>query len=124
MIAASVIGVWIFEAHRDASDHDAALDHVGEQLEVAAEVDQGGALVGQLDLGVAGGVGANKKLRKTLVDAIGECGGRVHYPRPEFCTDNGSMIAYTGFLRLKAGESDSGGICVRARWPLDQLSPP
>ena len=79
---------------------------------------------GRTTLVVAGGVGANRKLRKTLADAIGECGGRVHYPRPEFCTDNGSMIAYAGYLRMKAGESDSGGICVRTRWPLDQLSPP
>ena len=76
---------------------------------------------GRTTLVVAGGVGANRKLRKTLADAIGE---RVHYPRPEFCTDNGSMIAYAGYLRMKAGESDSGGICVRTRWPLDQLSPP
>ncbi|MCH9026452.1 MAG: tRNA (adenosine(37)-N6)-threonylcarbamoyltransferase complex transferase subunit TsaD [Proteobacteria bacterium] len=76
---------------------------------------------GRKTLVVAGGVGANRKLRKTLTDAIGE---RVHFPRPELCTDNGSMIAYAGFLRMKAGESDSGGICVRTRWPLDQLSPP
>ncbi|MCH6572906.1 MAG: tRNA (adenosine(37)-N6)-threonylcarbamoyltransferase complex transferase subunit TsaD [Proteobacteria bacterium] len=79
---------------------------------------------GRETLVVAGGVGANRKLRETLTAAIGELGGRVHYPRPEFCTDNGSMIAYAGFLRMKAGESDTGGICVRARWPLDQLSPP
>ncbi|MCH8958551.1 MAG: tRNA (adenosine(37)-N6)-threonylcarbamoyltransferase complex transferase subunit TsaD [Proteobacteria bacterium] len=76
---------------------------------------------GRKTLVVAGGVGANRKLRKTLTDAIGE---RAHFPRPELCTDNGSMIAYAGFLRMKAGESDSGGICVRTRWPLDQLSPP
>ena len=79
---------------------------------------------GRETLVVAGGVGANRKLRETLTAAIGELGGRVHYPRPEFCTDNGSMIAYAGFLRMQAGESDTGGICVRARWPLDQLSPP
>ena len=79
---------------------------------------------GRKILVVAGGVSANRKLRKTLADAVGECGAQVHYPRPEFCTDNGSMIAYAGYLRLEAGASDSGGICVRARWPLDQLSPP
>ncbi|MEE8109242.1 MAG: tRNA (adenosine(37)-N6)-threonylcarbamoyltransferase complex transferase subunit TsaD [Gammaproteobacteria bacterium] len=101
---------WAFE--------DAAIDTlVGKSLRALQQT-------GRKTLVVAGGVGANQKLRKTLADAIGECGGRVHYPRPEFCTDNGSMIAYAGYLRMKAGESDSGGICVRTRWPLDQLSPP
>lgn len=97
---------------------DAVIDTlVGKSLRAMQQTDRE-------TLVVAGGVGANRKLRETLTAAIGELGGRVHYPRPEFCTDNGSMIAYAGFLRMQAGESDTGGICVRARWPLDQLSPP
>ncbi|MCH8894968.1 MAG: tRNA (adenosine(37)-N6)-threonylcarbamoyltransferase complex transferase subunit TsaD [Proteobacteria bacterium] len=97
---------------------DAVIDTlVGKSLRAMQQTDRD-------TLVVAGGVGANRKLRETLTAAIGELGGRVHYPRPEFCTDNGSMIAYAGFLRMQAGESDTGGICVRARWPLDQLSPP
>lgn len=97
---------------------DAVIDTlVGKSLRAVQQTDRE-------TLVVAGGVGANRKLRETLTAAIGELGGRVHYPRPEFCTDNGSMIAYAGFLRMQAGESDTGGICVRARWPLDQLSPP
>jgi N6-L-threonylcarbamoyladenine synthase len=79
---------------------------------------------GTKSLVVAGGVGANRKLRKQLADAIQAVDGRVYYPRPNFCTDNGAMIAYTGLLRMQAGQSDSGQILARARWPLDQLTPP
>jgi len=97
---------------------DAVIDTlVGKSLRALKQVNR-------KSLVVAGGVGANRKLRETLTRATGEYGARVHYPRPEFCTDNGSMIAYAGFRRMQLGQSDSGEICVRARWPLDQLSPP
>ncbi|MDS4042772.1 MAG: tRNA (adenosine(37)-N6)-threonylcarbamoyltransferase complex transferase subunit TsaD, partial [Candidatus Competibacter sp.] len=45
---------------------------------------------------VAGGVGANRRLRERLRELAEELGGRVYYPRLEFCTDNGAMIAYAG----------------------------
>jgi N6-L-threonylcarbamoyladenine synthase len=48
-------------------------------------------------------------------------GGRVFYPRPEFCTDNGAMIAYAGCQRALAGEYQDLGIKARPRWPLDEL---
>ena len=67
---------------------------------------------------VAGGVSANKKLRAHLQKKIASKDIDVFYPRPEFCTDNGAMVAYTGYLRLSAGEQDDLGIDVRARWPL------
>ncbi len=69
---------------------------------------------------VAGGVGANRRLRERL----GELGWPVFYPRPEFCTDNGAMIAYAGYVRLAAGASEPLAIAARARWPLDTLTPP
>lgn len=69
---------------------------------------------------VAGGVGANALLRAELAARFD---GRVHYPRPAFCTDNGAMIAVAAALRL-AGASPAGTIEARARWPLDSLSPP
>jgi N6-L-threonylcarbamoyladenine synthase len=54
----------------------------------------------------------------------GEMGAQVYYPRPEFCTDNGAMIAYAGYLRLSAGESEHSMRRPRPRWPLEELHPP
>jgi N6-L-threonylcarbamoyladenine synthase len=73
---------------------------------------------------VAGGVGANRSLRAQLQREAARRGARVYFPRPEFCTDNAAMIAVAGLRRLAAGECASGGITVRARWPLQELRPP
>jgi len=73
---------------------------------------------------VAGGVGANERLRLELRGLGERLGVRVCYPRPEFCTDNAAMIAYAGYLRLQAGESDVATIRATARWPIDALRPP
>ena len=68
---------------------------------------------------VAGGVGANQSLRKTLTEMITNYAGKIYFPRPEYCTDNGAMVAFAGFLRFQAGKMDSNlGIEVKARWPL------
>ncbi|HEY3858792.1 MAG TPA: tRNA (adenosine(37)-N6)-threonylcarbamoyltransferase complex transferase subunit TsaD [Gammaproteobacteria bacterium] len=75
---------------------------------------------GQRRLVVAGGVGANKRLRERLKQMTAKLGAEVFYPRPEFCTDNGAMIAYAGCLRLAAGGPVSNP--VTARWPLDSLT--
>lgn len=72
---------------------------------------------------VAGGVGANRRLRERLRELAAAQGGQVYYPRLEFCTDNGAMIAYAGWCRLAAGQREDAAIDVRPRWPLDQLSP-
>ncbi len=73
---------------------------------------------------VAGGVGANRRLRARML-AMGEREGvRVVYPRAEFCTDNAAMIALLGELRLAAGERDDLSIRARARWPMSELRPP
>ena len=71
---------------------------------------------------VAGGVGANRHLRARLQEVADKDGFRLSFPRIEFCTDNGAMIAYAGWLRLQAGESQPADIDARARWPLDELS--
>ena len=73
---------------------------------------------------VAGGVGANRRLREELAAAVAAAGGRVHYPRPEFCTDNAAMIALAGHERLVAGEREALPVRARARWPLDELAVP
>jgi N6-L-threonylcarbamoyladenine synthase len=79
---------------------------------------------GRSTLIVAGGVGANRRLRSQLAAAVEARGARVHYPRPAFCTDNAAMIALAGGLRLAAGERTGPAIRARARWPLDELAPP
>ena len=45
----------------------------------------------------------------------------ARYGRPEFCTDNGAMIAYAGMVRFKAGATADLGVSVRPRWPLAEL---
>ncbi|MBS1221727.1 MAG: tRNA threonylcarbamoyl adenosine modification protein TsaD [Proteobacteria bacterium] len=70
---------------------------------------------------IAGGVGANRRLRERLREVTAELGGQVHYPRLEFCTDNGAMIAYAGWRRLAAGQREDTAIEVLPRWPLDSL---
>jgi len=70
---------------------------------------------------VAGGVGANLALRHGLHEAGRKHGWKVSFPRLEFCTDNGAMIAFAGCQRLLAGQKEGLGISARARWPLGEL---
>ncbi|RDZ26071.1 tRNA (adenosine(37)-N6)-threonylcarbamoyltransferase complex transferase subunit TsaD [Lysobacter silvisoli] len=70
---------------------------------------------------VAGGVGANKRLRARLAQMAQRRGGRVAFPRPAFCTDNGAMIAYAGALRLLAGQHEDASVKVTPRWDMATL---
>ena len=70
---------------------------------------------------MAGGVSANKQLRADLAEMMRNLKGEVFYPRPQFCTDNGAMIAYTGFLRLKHGEHTDLSLSVKPRWAMTDL---
>lgn len=72
---------------------------------------------------MAGGVSANVRLRAALAETMTELGGQVFYPRPEFCTDNGAMIAFAGAQRLAAGQRADPEVKVRPRWPLTELPP-
>jgi len=69
---------------------------------------------------VAGGVGANRRLRERLDAAARQQGVRVCYPEMELCTDNGAMIAFAAALRLQAQTParGNGAFVVRPRWPL------
>jgi N6-L-threonylcarbamoyladenine synthase len=71
---------------------------------------------------VAGGVGANKRLREKLQTMATARGGRVCFPRPALCTDNGAMIAFAGALRLQAGQHDDASVRVTPRWDMASLA--
>jgi N6-L-threonylcarbamoyladenine synthase len=101
-------------ANLAASFQRAAVDTlVGRALQ-AAEKEQLQRIV------VAGGVGANRLLRSEIAERFE---GDVYYPRLEFCTDNGAMIALAGALRL-ADAGSANNIRAEARWSLTTLAPP
>lgn len=70
---------------------------------------------------IAGGVSANQYLRVKLHELMDKKKGQVFYPRSEFCTDNGAMIAYAGCQRMLAGQKDGPEVRVFPRWPMDSL---
>ena len=79
-------------------------------------------LTGFSTLVVAGGVSANLALRQTLNDMTKKLNINVHYPAPEFCTDNGAMIALAGHYRLLSGQNnDHFEVLVKPRWNLEEL---
>ena len=79
---------------------------------------------GQPTLVVAGGVAANAGLRQALADLTRRHGARLVVPPPRLCTDNGTMIAWTGIERLRLGLTDPLDIPARPRWPLDPEAEP
>jgi N6-L-threonylcarbamoyladenine synthase len=95
---------------------DAVVDTLAIKCERA--LDAAGSKV----LVVAGGVGANTRLREKLRAMAAKRGGRVCFPRPELCTDNGAMIAFAGALRLQAGERAGPSVFVTPRWDMATLA--
>ncbi len=70
---------------------------------------------------LAGGVSANRRLRERMDSEIAAAGGQTYYPRPALCTDNGAMIAYAGWQRLRAGQHEPLSFLPRARWAMESL---
>jgi N6-L-threonylcarbamoyladenine synthase len=91
---------------------------------LAAKTGRALQATGRKVLVVAGGVGANLRLRARLADLARAVGVRAAYPRAEFCTDNAAMIAFAGHARLVAGERGGLPAVARARWPLADLAAP
>jgi N6-L-threonylcarbamoyladenine synthase len=105
------------ETRRDIARgfEDAVVDTLAIKCQRALEAAGSDVLV------VAGGVGANKRLRAKLHDAAARNGGRVCFPRPALCTDNGAMIAFAGALRLEAGQHNDAQVKVTPRWDMATL---
>jgi N6-L-threonylcarbamoyladenine synthase len=96
-------------------------DCVAETLSVKCE--RAMKQTGMRALVVAGGVGANRALRERLHALAEKRRWRLAFPRLQFCTDNGAMIAFAGALRLQAGEADAE-LTVQPRWDMATLQPP
>lgn len=94
---------------------DAVVDTLAIKCERALDA------TGMKTLVVAGGVGANLRLRERLDTLATHLRGRVCFPRPEFCTDNGAMIAFAGALRLQAGQHENEAVTVFPRWDMASL---
>jgi tRNA N6-adenosine threonylcarbamoyltransferase len=120
------------ETQRPAYHRDRAADLAAEFQEAVVDVLTAKALAalkesGLKSLVVAGGVGANQRLREVLNDQAAKRHCRVYYPEPALCTDNGAMIAFAGALRLQEGGAPTegaGAIRVLPRWDLHSLRPP
>lgn len=72
---------------------------------------------------ISGGVSANREIRDKLTQLMNKRRGEAFYPRLEFCTDNGAMIAYAGAQRLAAGQHNDLNFACNPRWQLEELTP-
>jgi len=96
-----------------ASFQEAVADVMIEKIKRALKVTNTNSIV------VAGGVACNKRLREKLLKEFK--GMKLYFPRPEFCTDNGAMIAVAGYYRLIKGEKADFYIRARSRYPISEI---
>ena len=105
----------------DATRADVARGFQEAVIETLAEKSRRALLAtGHRRLVVAGGVGANRRLRERLNEIAHQAGARLYFPRAEFCTDNGAMIALAGCLRLMGGARQGLDLGARAHWELGE----
>ncbi len=102
------------------ADIAAAFQHV--MAEVLTEKSlQALRQTGSKRLVVAGGVGANKQLRQSLIAETAKLGAQVYFPPFDLCTDNGAMIAFAGAMRLRQAQAGAQPFSVKPRWDLQEL---
>jgi N6-L-threonylcarbamoyladenine synthase len=94
---------------------EAVVDTLAEKCRRALEA------TGHRRLVIAGGVGANTRLRERLTDVARAASAELYFPRAEFCTDNGAMIALAGCMRLAAGMHHGRTVNARANWELGDI---
>ncbi len=70
---------------------------------------------------IAGGVSANQSLRQMLSHELAKINASVYYAPPALCTDNGAMIAFAGWQRLNANQSDDLAVNCYPRWDMTSL---
>ena len=106
----------------DAARADIAREFEAAVVDVlAAKALAALAATARSTLVVAGGVGANLRLRERLDRVVEARGGRVYFPEIAFCTDNGAMIALAGALRIAHAVPAGGAFDVRPRWQLSSV---
>ena len=99
-----------------ASFQEAVIDVLSKKIMRAVDKAGVGAMV------VAGGVACNRALRQRLSEQADAVGIKFHYPRPAYCTDNGAMIALTGYHRIMRGELSGQAEDVRSRYPVEEIN--
>jgi N6-L-threonylcarbamoyladenine synthase len=109
----------------DAVRADVAREFQEAVVDTLAEKARRALIVtGHRRLVIAGGVGANRRLRERLGEVAAACAAALYFPRTEFCTDNGAMIALAGCLRMARREAGGGAADApsgaRAKWPLEE----
>ena len=118
------MNTWLNSKKTDQDRADIALAFQNAAVEtLAIKCKRAMKQTGYSTLVIAGGVSANKALRVSL-NNIKEI--QTYYPRQEFCSDNGAMIAFTGAMRQRSmiKTSTAPSFSVRPRWPLEELTPP
>jgi len=117
----------LIHQHKTSNQDRADIAHAFEDAVTDVLVKKSTAalnLTGLKQLVVAGGVGANSRLRQKLQHHLGDIGISIFFPELEFCTDNGAMIALAGALRLQQRDGlhePNGSFTVKARWNLEDL---
>jgi N6-L-threonylcarbamoyladenine synthase len=111
------------EANTGVKEEDIAASFQEAVVDVLAQrLIKAGEKTGVESIVLAGGVACNGALRRRLKEEADIRGIGFYYPRPDYCTDNGAMIALTGYYRIMRGERSDFSIDVRSRYPIEDIT--